>query len=324
MSRAVVSRFVHIACAIAAGLFVTVNRARASEEFSESVYVPPTTALDPVTYAQADLSQVWRHFHILLGGDPVLPTQDPTDKNTDPFAVNGTSTITTANPYIFPAAANGLWVGPGPIKTPGLTSVTFNGSVPINQANIPNQGLDNPTDRVQFGLVGPVNNTPLNIIGQHWGYEATLAPFLRGVPVVSVRPSIVAPATPPPGEQFQYIVNFIQFTQNGISGTEWAEFPYLPGEQPTFTYGGWADFVDRIHFTANEIQLSPTEIPLDDLNFADDPLGGTSASPAFTIEALPEDIVPEPDAAGLLISGAILILGWRLRPNLIRGWVSFQ
>jgi hypothetical protein len=293
------------------------NQVRASEQFSESVYVPSATDLDPVTYAGADLAQVWRHFHILLGSSPALPTQNASDTDTDPFAVNGTSTITVANPYVFPTAANGVWVGPGPIKLPGLESVTFNGSVAINQANIPNQGLDNPPNQVQFGLVGPVSNAPLNIIGQHWGYEPTFQPFLRGVPVVSVIPSIIAPPTPPAGEQFQYIINFIQFTQNGISGTEWAEFPYLPGQQPTFTYGGWADAVGRIHFTSNDIQLSPTEIPLDDLNFADDPLGGGTAGPSFTSEALPADIVPEPSAEGLLIIAAITILGCRLRPNLV-------
>jgi hypothetical protein len=141
---------------------------------------------------------------------------------------------------------------------------------------------------------------------------------------VSIIPSIVAPPSPPAGEQFQYIVNFIQFTENGINGTEWAEFPYLPGEQPTFTYGGWADPVDRIHFTSNEIQLSPTEIPLDDLNFADDPLGGGVAGPAFTTQALPADIVPEPNALGLLAVATTLVLGRRLRLNRKRGNVSFQ
>jgi hypothetical protein len=290
--------------------------AQASELFSESVYVPPQTDLTPVVFDSADLTQVWKRFHILLSGSPNLPTQDATDTNTDPFAVNGTSTITVTNPYVFPANAAGDWVGPGPITVGGLTAVNFTGSVAINASNIPNQNLDNPPGQVQFGLVGPVDNATMNFVGQHWGYEpVAAAPFLRAVPIVDIIPSIQAPASPPQGESFQYIVDFVQFTQDGIAGTEWAEFPYVPGQQPTFSYGGWADPTpfDHIHFTDSAIQLSPTEIPLDELNFANDPLGGSTAGPAFTQEALPADIVPEPATAGLLLIASAAALASRRR-----------
>lgn len=165
-------------------------------------------------------------------------------------------------------------------------------------------------------MVGPVNNATMDFVGQHWGYEPSpgiVAPFLRSVPIVTVRPSIVAPATPPNGESFDYIVNFIQFTQDGVSGTEWVEFPYLPRDQPTFTYGGWADVGDPIHFTSNEIQLSPTLIPLDDLNFADDPLAGGTMGPAFNSVALPADVVPEPAPGALAVVVGAIALGWRMR-----------
>jgi hypothetical protein len=283
------------------------SNAQASELFSESVYVPPTTDLSTFADPSPDMSQVWRRFHILLAGEPSLPTQNATDTNTDPFAVNGTSTIAVTYPYAFPVAASGDWVGPGPIQSPGLTALNFTGTAAINAANIPNQGLSNPAGQVQFGLVGPLDNTPMRFVGQHWGYEPTAVPgdlpFLRSVPIVSVIPSVVAPATPPAGSSFDYIVDFLQFTEDGIAGTEWAEFPYLPGEQPTFTYGGWADPFDPIHFTNVEIQLSKTMIPLDDLNFADDPLSGGTLGPAFASEALPADVVPEPASLTLLALG---------------------
>jgi hypothetical protein len=278
---------------------------RASELFSESVYVPPLTPLydgNPVTG--------WNGFNILLSGNPILPVQSSMDTNTDPFAVNGTSTITTG-PYTPLATDAGIPVGPGPVTLPGQTRVHFTGSVPINQANIPNQDIFNPVDQVQFGLVGPISNAPLQILAQHWvgtytdfldGHDN----YLRGVPVVSITPNPAPPPTPPSGTSFSYIIDFVQFTQDGISGSEWAEFPYVPGDQPTFTFGGWADPLDAIHFTNHEIQLSPTLIPLDDLNFADDPPSSGIDGSEFAPAAIPADVVPEPSA---LMVMTLCILG---------------
>ena len=302
--------------------FVGAGLARGSELFSESVYVPPVqTALFPDDAVSQFSIDAWKHFHILLAGAPNLPTQDNTDPNTDPFSVDGTSTITTTGSYIRPLNSTGLWVGPGPIELPGLTAVNFNGTVAINQAHIPAQNLDNPANQVQFGLQGPINNAPLQIIGQHWGAEPTPSvigpddgPFLRMVPVVSVTPHPAAPATPPTGQSFQYIVDYIQFTQDGIAGTEWVEFPFLPGQQPTFTYSGWADVLDPIHFTDTETQISATQIPLDDLNFADDPLAGSPIGPAFTAQQNADDIVeavPEPASALLMTVTGITALSRR-------------
>ena len=287
-------------------LSITGRNVQASELFSESIYVPPVT--DPVAFASAAPTDVWKRFHILLTGQPNLPTQDANDPNTDPFAVNGTSSITVTSPYVFPVAASGDWVGPGPITLAGLTAVNFTGTSAINAGSIPNQGLSNPPGQVQFGLTGPIDNTPMRFVGQHWGYEPVAAgPFFRAVPIVSIIPSVVAPATSP--TTLNYIVDFIQFTEDGISGTEWAEFPYVPGDQPTFTYGGWADPLDPIHFTNSQIQLSPKLIPLDDLNFADDPLSGGSSGSAFEAAAIPADVVPEPSTFVLSALGVLGLLG---------------
>jgi hypothetical protein len=291
-------------------LSITGRNVNASELFSESVYVPPVT--DPVAFAAAAPTDVWKRFHILLADQPNLPTQNVSDPNTDPFAVNGSSTITVTYPYAFPVAASGDWVGPGPVTLGGLTAVNFTGTTAINAGSIPNQGLSNPSGQVQFGLTGPIDNTPMRFVGQHWGYEPVAAgPFFRAVPIVSIIPSVVAPATPPAATSFNYIVDFIQFTEDGISGTEWAEFPYVPGNQPTFTYGGWADPLDPIHFTNSQIQLSPTLILLDDLNFADDPLSGGSSGPAFEAAAIPADVVPEPSTFVLSGMGVLGLLARR-------------
>jgi len=283
---------------------------RASELFSESVYVPPLTSLydgNPVTG--------WNGFNILLSGDPVLPVQNASDSNTDPFAVSGTSTI-TVGPYTALATDAGIPVGPGLVTLPGQTRVRFTGTIPINQSNIPNQDLSNPTDQVQFGLVGPTDNAPLRILAQHWvgSYTDFLSGhynYVRGVPVVSIIPNPAPPASPPFGTNFAYIVDFVQFNQDGIDGSEWAEFPYVAGNQPTFTFGGWADPLDPIHFTNHEIQLSDTLIPLDDLNFADDPLSGGANGPAFTPADLPADVVPEPASFLLLALGIAGFLSLR-------------
>jgi hypothetical protein len=269
----------------------------ASELFSESVTVPPLPLFlgSPVSG--------WNGFGILLSSADKLPAQNATDTFTDPFAVNGTSTITD-NSFLFDGASTvGQWVGPGPVTLGGLQRLHFTGTVPINLSNLPNQHISNPTGEVQFGVTGPIDNSVMHIVGQHWNGATALAGpvYMRSEPVVSVTPNPAPPATPPPGVSFKYIVDFIQFTENGASGTEWVEFPYLPGQQPTFTYGGWADVLDPIHFTNHEVQLSDTQIPLDDLNYLNDP-PSASGPTGFTAEALPADVVPEP--TGLALFGA--------------------
>jgi hypothetical protein len=130
---------------------------------------------------------------------------------------------------------------------------------------------------------------------------------------VSIIPSYVTPAS---ASNLNYIVDFVQFTQDGISGSEWAEFPYPAGSAaPTFSYGGWADDADSIHFTSAAIQLSPTQIPLDDLNFADDPLGGNSALdlPSYSVTNTPADVVPEPVGGTLAALGFLGLCGRRKR-----------
>lgn len=157
-------RWTRILLGVLAGLILAFGcrDLRASELFSESVFVPPVTPTylgNPVTG--------WNGFNILLSGGPVLPAQNASDTNTDPFAVNGTSTI-TIGPYTPFATDAGIPVGPGFVMLPGQTRVRFAGTVPITQANIPNQNLSNPTHQVQFGLVGPIDNTPLILQSQHW------------------------------------------------------------------------------------------------------------------------------------------------------------
>jgi hypothetical protein len=318
--------------AAAATAFVPFCESRASELFSESVNVPPlkTAFGNPVSG--------WNKFNILLSGAPVLPFQNGNNTSINPYAVNGFGTITTSNPFV-PLDSDAVEpVGPGPVKLLGLNRVTYSGGTPINPSNIPNQNLSNPPGQVQFGLTGPVNNSVMNILAQHWqgsyvvgATDGTISPdfviggglprigqtgaYLRGVPVVSLTPHPAPPSAPPTGTSFKYIVDFIQFTQNGMSGSEWVEFPYLPGQQPTFTYGGWADAVNFIHFTNTEVQLSDTQIPIDDLNFACDPLGGGLTTPAFAVVENAADVVPEPLGAGLVFMGMGLLL-LRLRSAL--------
>ena len=336
--------------------------ARGNELFSESVSVPKV--ISPVANETVGDISGWNNFNVLMWGTEPLPAQSPADTNTDPFAVNGASTINTNGTFTPLApigtglpgtgADTGAFVGPGPISVKELQRVTFAGSTPINQANIPNQGLDNPVNQVQFGLSGPADNSVMNFLGQHWGGQYTfMTPgthvsggqfnYLRAVPIVNVVPHPAPPAAPPTGESFEYIVDFSQFTQGSISvaeggaggaggkgggpnadgttitGSEWVEFPFVPGQQPTFTYNGWGDTVDPIHFTVNFVQISPTMIPLDDLNYADDPppivdpLSGASTFPAFSVQDNPDDIVaavPEPGIVGMIAMG---LSGWKLR-----------
>src|SRR5580704_12574995 len=126
------------AVAAASMLAIPTQPATASELFSESVQVPAVQQnLFPIAATGQFTVDAWKHFHILLSNDPVLPTQDNTDHNTDPFSVNGTSTITFTSLYSFADGATGQWVGPGPIKLPSLSALNFSGTTAINPANIP-------------------------------------------------------------------------------------------------------------------------------------------------------------------------------------------
>jgi hypothetical protein len=300
------SVLVAAATALATIAILPARPAIASEFFSESVAVPPPAVFNSTAVGG------WKGFAILMQAADPLPAQDATDTFTDPFAVNGTSTITD-NAYLFDPTTVGQWVGPGPITIAGLQRLHFTGTTPITAAAIPDQKIGNPPGEVQFGVRGPIDNSVMHIIGQHWtasavGPFASSLPYLRGEPLVSVTPHPAPPATPPAGTSFKYIVDFLQFTQNGINGTEWVEFPYVPGQQPTFTYDGWADSIDRIHFTNVETQLSDTLIPLDDLNYLNDPPTKTSGPGAFVAQDLPADVVPEPSALMLLGAGLVAAL----------------
>src|SRR5262249_32901381 len=78
----------------AASILAVTSGVRANELFSESVQVPPlkTAFGAPVTG--------WNKFHMLISNSILFPAQNATDTNTDPFAVNGTSTITTGANFV--------------------------------------------------------------------------------------------------------------------------------------------------------------------------------------------------------------------------------
>ncbi|MGA2581775.1 MAG: hypothetical protein ABSG31_00745 [Tepidisphaeraceae bacterium] len=261
-----------------------------SELFSEYVSVPPVQApFEPgATVAE------WTQFNVYLTSEVTLPAQSATDVNTNPYAANGTAS----------AGQSGA-------------TMEFQGNTipPINQ------NVGQPAGTVQFGIVGPTNGTPIPIKNQEWlGGQLPPPPlgFVLGesqtVPVVNVTPNPAPPASPPMGSSFKYITTFVQFSQDGTTGGEWVEFPFLTGQQPTLMFSGQADPADPITFSNAGFQISNTLIPLDDLNISNDPPPGYEGS-TFTSMSLPVSITPEPASLSLLALCSVILAARRRKRN---------
>ena len=156
----------------------------------------------------------------------------------------------------------------------GNTVVNFTGSNPVMSSytfgsgnGLPNVGIDGSVGSSVSGG-GPA----LKLLSQSWsnGSMTTQLPTLTG----SVPGTL--------GSNVKYVSIFANVTSNGQTVGEWFELPYTSGTAPQFTvtnFTGSNETLSNVGF-----QLSPTLIPLDNLNFGTDPPPG---SPGSTYMPLP-------------------------------------
>jgi hypothetical protein len=188
------------------------------------------------------------------------------------------------------------------------TVVTFTGSNPIlSSYNFYNN--TGQSGEPHFGLNG--SGGSFTLLSSSWTNTNTST--------TTMLPSLSVHAPGVSGPNVKYITFFADVTANGQTVGQWFELPYTGSTIPTFqftNYTSGAETLSNVGF-----QLSPTLIPLDNLNWPSDPPPGQSGS-MFT--PAPQDdqslgplaseniATPEPSTMVLLTSMLPVLLGWSL------------
>ncbi|MGH9604716.1 MAG: hypothetical protein ACRD3N_03340 [Terracidiphilus sp.] len=181
----------------------------------------------------------------------------------------------------------------------GNTTVTYTGTpLPPGYSNIPVP----PNSAPHFGVTG--SGATLTALSQGWGSTSTTS--TSSCPAVGVKVYGPLPATPT-----KYEVLYLQYTQDTVPGGEWFEIPYtITSGLPSVSYTtGFASPSDPIDFTNAGYWLSPTQIPLDDLNFGDMTPGSSAFGDSWNQLTNPAPLtMPVPEGGSgwmyLLLGGA--------------------
>lgn len=177
------------------------------------------------------------------------------------------------------------------LNSQGNTVVTFTGPYPIPQGK-----TNSPGHPPHFGLDPSSSNgsgPKLTVVSQYWSNGTTQTQL----------PSITANAPALGAGPVKYEIFFANITQGGQTVGQWFEIPYTtpspPPLAPTVNTGG--------HVTLSNVgfQLSPTQIPLDNLNFDDVPPPGQPGSKFTSLPQYdgPMNGVPEPSTWAMVLLG---------------------
>jgi hypothetical protein len=165
----------------------------------------------------------------------------------------------------------------------GNTVVTFTGSNPVLSSYSFGDGNGLPNVGINGSLGSPIagGGPAVNVVSQDWSNGSNTTQL----PTVSAKnPGTLGPTV-------NYITFFAQVTSNGTTADQWFEVPYTAGTSPKLTltnYTGSNETLSNVGF-----MLSPTLIPLDNLNFGNDPPPG----------ALGSTFTPLPSFDGQSLSG---------------------
>ena len=192
----------------------------------------------------------------------------------------------------------------------GNTVVTFTGSNPVlpTYSFLSGNGLPNFGINGSLGSAIPGGGPAFSVVSQDWSNGSNTTPL----PTVSAKnPGTLGPTV-------KYITFFAQVKSNGTTIDQWFEVPYTAGTSPSLTLTNYTSSPETLSNVG--FMLSPTLIPLDNLNFGDDPPPG---APSSTLTPLPSydgqslsggdgmgraggsltEQLPEPSSMILLVTG---------------------
>jgi hypothetical protein len=277
--------FAAIAAMVAVPQLADANVAAAPSEFWNGFYSYPA-------------NQDSTDFEVTFTGNQTdyIDLPSPTDTNLDPWG-NG-NVRDSYNP-----ATN-------------LTTVSYNGATsdPPFAQSISGQ----PAGVVHFGL-GATTSSGSGVgwgtfAGAYWTGDTAGATTGPSEPVMDLQPNFTVPIGPA-----NFAVWFLEGTVNGNKTGQWFEFPISSGTSPSFILtnpnSGTMTFDNAGYF------LSPTEIPLENLNWPGEPPPGVAGSP-FAMLPVPQPLAagasepvttPEPAAIAFMAAAGVLILAIRRR-----------
>jgi hypothetical protein len=177
----------------------------------------------------------------------------------------------------------------------GDTDVTFTGTNPITQAYrtgvFPVNGLPH------FGVNETSGATQgLTAINSFWTSSSNTT---YSLPTLNV----IAPPVPP-GSNVKYAMYFANFTSGGNTVGEWFEVPYVGSSPPPVRFAETGS--SNVTLSNVGFQLSPTLIPLENLNFGDYPppgapgASGNQFTPLPSLDGInvsPGSTTPEPSSS---------------------------
>ncbi len=218
------------------------------------------------------------HFSSFYGGQPGQPGSGRGNGPVYPPTFDSTTNLTTLEFYTSQYAP------------PGYTTIPLNTGMPCacgGDNTVPHFGLsaEVPGDNTGGELIPPLK------MEWTWGSSGKLA-----VPTVGVGMSSTGDTGP-----ISYLIEYVTASSGGESGGNYFELPY----QGSYTFrfigsGGPVTLSDAGYF------ISPTEIPLDNLNLSDEPPPGSPGSP-FTPQPIWDRPipggVPEPATWVMLLLG---------------------
>jgi PEP-CTERM motif len=162
----------------------------------------------------------------------------------------------------------------------GNTVVSFTGSNPVlSSYHFGSNGLPNVGINGSVGSPVSGGGPAFKLLSQAWSNASTTTQM----------PTLTASGLGTVGLNVKYVTLFADITSGGQTVGQWFEIPYTPGTSPQLTltnYTTGSETLSNIGF-----QLSSTLIPLDNLNFNDDPPPGSPGSsftplPAFDGQSL--------------------------------------